>query len=232
MAVNVLPLDRYLRGVVPWEVPKGWHEATYEAQAVAARSYTLATFNPGRTSTSSRISGRRCTAAFAAERPQTNLAIGATAGQVLVWRDRIDPGLLLLHLGRPNVVGPRRVAARAPGSVPRLGRRPVRLHLAAPCLADVCCSARAGRARPWGARRARLQSSSTTPRAVRRPCVADGERLEAVPAEVVRETFALGSTDFEVRAMSLDAPQPASLFGDQSTYTAGCAGSARRGSRS
>src|SRR5581483_9908847 len=30
MAVNVLPLDRYLRGVVPWEAPSGWHEQTYE----------------------------------------------------------------------------------------------------------------------------------------------------------------------------------------------------------
>src|SRR5690349_23635874 len=47
-AINVLPLDRYLRGVVPWEVPKGWHEATYLAQAVAARSYTLATLKPGK----------------------------------------------------------------------------------------------------------------------------------------------------------------------------------------
>ena len=48
MVVNVLPLDRYLRGVVPREVPRGWHEATYEAQAVAARSYTLATVHLGK----------------------------------------------------------------------------------------------------------------------------------------------------------------------------------------
>src|SRR4051794_6304609 len=46
MVVNVLPLDRYLRGVVPWEVPKGWQQQTYRAQAVAARSYTLATLHP------------------------------------------------------------------------------------------------------------------------------------------------------------------------------------------
>src|SRR5947209_2720711 len=32
MVVDVLPLDRYLRGVVPWEVPAGWQQATYEAQ--------------------------------------------------------------------------------------------------------------------------------------------------------------------------------------------------------
>src|SRR5262249_29854365 len=45
--VNILPLDRYLRGVVPGEVPRGWHDETYMAQAVASRSYTLATLHPG-----------------------------------------------------------------------------------------------------------------------------------------------------------------------------------------
>lgn len=37
--VNVLPLDNYLRGVVPREVPALWPTATVRAQAVAARSY-------------------------------------------------------------------------------------------------------------------------------------------------------------------------------------------------
>ena len=108
MAVNVLPLDRYLRGVVPWEVPKGWHEATYEAQAVAARSYTLATLKPGEdfdlySDTRSQMYG-----GIRAERPQTNLAVGATAGQVLRWGGRTIAGLLLLDVGRPHLVRPRR----------------------------------------------------------------------------------------------------------------------------
>ena len=63
MAVNVLPLDRYLRGVVPWEAPAGWHDATYEAQAVAARSYTLATLQPGEDFDLYPDDVRRCTAA-------------------------------------------------------------------------------------------------------------------------------------------------------------------------
>jgi SpoIID/LytB domain protein len=85
MVVNVLPLDRYLRGVVPWEVPVHWEEQTYEAQAVAARSYTLATLKPGADfdlypDTRSQMYG-----GVRAERPETNLAIGATAGQVLTY---------------------------------------------------------------------------------------------------------------------------------------------------
>ena len=37
--VNVLPLDRYLQGVVPREVPAEWPADAVRAQAVAARSY-------------------------------------------------------------------------------------------------------------------------------------------------------------------------------------------------
>ncbi len=36
--VNRLPLDRYLRGVVPWEMPDDWHPEALKAQAVVARS--------------------------------------------------------------------------------------------------------------------------------------------------------------------------------------------------
>ena len=91
IAVNVLPLDRYLRGVVPWEVPKGWHQATYEAQAVAARSYTIATLHPGKDFDLYPDQRSQMYGGIAAERDETNLAVGATAGQVLVWHDTIIP---------------------------------------------------------------------------------------------------------------------------------------------
>ena len=41
-AINVLPLEQYLYGVVPAEMPSAWLPAALEAQAVAARSYALA----------------------------------------------------------------------------------------------------------------------------------------------------------------------------------------------
>jgi SpoIID/LytB domain protein len=41
-AINVLPLEQYLYGVVPAEMPSAWVPAALEAQAVAARSYGLA----------------------------------------------------------------------------------------------------------------------------------------------------------------------------------------------
>ena len=45
--VNRLPLDRYLRGVVPREVPDDWPREALRAQAVVTRTYALATLKPG-----------------------------------------------------------------------------------------------------------------------------------------------------------------------------------------
>ena len=46
-AVNSLPLDSYLRGVVPDESPPSWPIEALKAQAVAARTYAVATMKPG-----------------------------------------------------------------------------------------------------------------------------------------------------------------------------------------
>ena len=87
--VNKLPLDRYLRGVVPWEMPDDWHPEALRAQAVVARSYALATLKPGTLfdlypDTRSQVYG-----GIAAEEDTTNRAIGSTAGQVVSWQGRV-----------------------------------------------------------------------------------------------------------------------------------------------
>jgi stage II sporulation protein D len=87
--VNRLPLDRYLRGVVPWEMPDDWHGEALRAQAVVARSYALATLKPGTlfdlyADTRSQVYG-----GVQAEAVTTNLAIGSTAGRVLTWNGRV-----------------------------------------------------------------------------------------------------------------------------------------------
>ncbi len=87
--VNKLPLERYLRGVVPLEMPKGWHAAAYEAQAVAARSYALAQINPSRPFDLVSEPSDQVYGGIWAERPETNLAVGATAGRVLTYGGRV-----------------------------------------------------------------------------------------------------------------------------------------------
>ncbi len=40
--INDVPLEDYLKGVVPAEMPSGWNEEALKAQAIAARSYAMA----------------------------------------------------------------------------------------------------------------------------------------------------------------------------------------------
>jgi SpoIID/LytB domain protein len=87
--VNQLPLDRYLRGVVPWEMPDDWEREALRAQAVVTRSYALATLKPGTlfdlyADTRSQVYG-----GIRAESESTNRAIGSTVGRVLYWNGRI-----------------------------------------------------------------------------------------------------------------------------------------------
>ena len=87
--VNSLRLDDYVRGVVGGEMPHRWNIAALEAQAVAARSYALATLKPGRvfdlfSDTRSQVYG-----GIAYETPKTNLAVSRTAGQVVTWRGHV-----------------------------------------------------------------------------------------------------------------------------------------------
>ncbi len=87
--VNRLPLDRYLRGVVPWEMPDDWHREALRAQSVVARSYALATLKPGAlfdlyADTRSQVYG-----GIPAEAVSTNRAIGSTAGRVVSWNGHV-----------------------------------------------------------------------------------------------------------------------------------------------
>ena len=47
LIINLVDLDAYVKGVVPNEMPASWSRAALEAQAVAARSYALATAASG-----------------------------------------------------------------------------------------------------------------------------------------------------------------------------------------
>ncbi|PAE44484.1 SpoIID/LytB domain-containing protein [Bacillus sp. 7884-1] len=44
-AINKLPLEDYLKGVVPYEMPAGWDVDALKAQTIAARTYALARIN-------------------------------------------------------------------------------------------------------------------------------------------------------------------------------------------
>ena len=86
--VNSVGLEPYLYGVVPREVPFLWPAEALKAQAVVARSYALAVRKTGAydlyADTRSQVYG-----GVAAEKPTTNAAVDATAGQVLLFGGKV-----------------------------------------------------------------------------------------------------------------------------------------------
>lgn len=87
-AVNFVSLEQYLYGVVPAEVPFTWHPEALKAQAVAARSYALATRKTGAfdlySDTRSQVY-----LGIDHEKPSTNAAVDATAGRVVLYEGKV-----------------------------------------------------------------------------------------------------------------------------------------------
>ncbi len=87
--INGLPLDTYLRGVVPSESPSHWPLAALEAQAVAARSYAVAELRPSSWYDLVPTTADQVYGGVRAERPSTDRAVYATRGQVLTWNGQV-----------------------------------------------------------------------------------------------------------------------------------------------
>lgn len=83
--VDRVPLEQYLWGVVPGEMPSTWPAEALKAQAVAARSYALATRVPGKPFDVYADVRSQVYAGAAGERPATTAAVRATAREVLTY---------------------------------------------------------------------------------------------------------------------------------------------------
>ena len=89
--INDIPLEKYLRGVVPSEMPSGWEHEAHKAQAIAARSYAVANM------------GKRAKYGYdlkdtpedqayggaTAETAKTNNAVDETSGLVLTYNYKV-----------------------------------------------------------------------------------------------------------------------------------------------
>ena len=84
--VNELPIDAYLRGVVPAEMPSTWPAEALKAQAIAARSYAAYRLRPG-VGTYDTVDDTRSQVyrGFLAERAATDAAIAATSGVIVTF---------------------------------------------------------------------------------------------------------------------------------------------------
>jgi len=90
-AINAVSLEDYIRGVVPGEVPPSWPDEALRAQAVAARTYAIATSKNGDGFDQYADTRSQMYPGIAGEHPRTDAAVAATAGEVVT------------HAGKPIV---------------------------------------------------------------------------------------------------------------------------------
>ena len=97
-AVNVVPLEEYLYGVVPCEMPASWHTEALKAQAVCARSYAL--IKAGYHAETDVKRGFRMVDTVQSqvyggttyEHARSNAAVDATKGETLCYENRTVTG--------------------------------------------------------------------------------------------------------------------------------------------
>ncbi len=91
--INDVPLEKYLQGVVPSEMPPSWEHDAHKAQAIAARSYALANLGKrGKHGYDLKDTPEdQAYGGASAETPQTNDAVTETEGLVLVYDGKIIP---------------------------------------------------------------------------------------------------------------------------------------------
>ena len=84
-AINAVSLEDYVRGVVAGEVPASWPAAALRAQAVAARTYAIATSKNGEGFDQYADTRSQMYIGIAGEQASTNAAVAATAGEVVSY---------------------------------------------------------------------------------------------------------------------------------------------------
>ena len=91
--VNVLPLEEYIMGVVPSEMPSKWNFEAHKAQAIAARSYALANLNKHQNHgyDLKDTPADQAYGGASSETLQTTRAVLSTRGEVLTYDNKIIP---------------------------------------------------------------------------------------------------------------------------------------------
>jgi stage II sporulation protein D len=88
-AINRVPVERYLYGVVPAEMPSSWPREALKVQAVAARSYALRSLKPGARYDVFADVRSQVYRGVAGEAASSTAAVGATRGMVLTYGGQI-----------------------------------------------------------------------------------------------------------------------------------------------
>ena len=205
--VNRVGIDDYIKGVVPDEMPPSWSPEALKAQAVAARSYAVATRKTGGIfdlypDTRSQVYG-----GVSSEEPSTNTADrGDREADPQVQGQRRDD-VLPLDLGREDRGDPGRLELDR-RALPRLGSGQVRRDVAAPQLGPVPLhgggvQARARRRRRRRAAWSTRRSCATRPRASTTSRCAAPASNTSISGTGFQSAFGLRSSWFSISVLSL-----------------------------
>ncbi len=88
-AINAVPVDQYVKGVIPNESPSSWPLAALRAQAIAARSYALTGFVGGNGFDLYEDTRSQVYEGIATETARSNRAADETNGEVLRYGGQI-----------------------------------------------------------------------------------------------------------------------------------------------
>lgn len=94
-AVNIVPLEEYLYGVVPSEMSSTWHEEALKAQAVCARSYALTKAGYGGASNAKKgykivdTVSSQVYKGYSAESVKATKAVDATKGEMICYDNKV-----------------------------------------------------------------------------------------------------------------------------------------------
>jgi stage II sporulation protein D len=216
--VNLVALERYLQGVVAGEVPHTWPTEALKAQAVAARSYALATVVKGKPFDLYSDVRSQVYLGVAGEKARTSDAVRATSGQVVLYGGRVATTYYFSTSG-----GRTASAADVFGfTVPYLVARPDPWDKASPYhrWGPVVLGARALQGKLGLEDRVLDATGVRTPSGrLRSVAVVTTAGSTSVPASVLRTALGLRSTWVTVGVLRLDQPRGPVVFGSDVRLT-------------
>ena len=217
--VNVVALERYIQGVVAGEMPYSWPAEALKSQAVAARSYALASLVKGKPFDLYSDVRSQVYLGVAGEKLSTTKAVTDTTGQVVLYGGKVATTYYFSTSG-----GKTASAADVFGfSVPYLVSRPDPWDKISPYYrwGPVLLGARTVQAKLGAdARVTDVRGNATPSGRIRSVTVDTTTGSEQVPATVVRTALGLRSTWVTIGVLRLDRPAVGAIvFGSSARLT-------------
>jgi stage II sporulation protein D len=216
--VNIVPLERYLEGVVAGEMPHTWPLEALKAQAVAARSYALANLLKGKPFDLYSDVRSQVYHGVAGEKARSSEAVRATTGRVVLYGGKIATTYYSSSSG-----GRTASAIDVFGfDVPYLVSRPDPWDKASPyhSWGPILLGARTVQSKlGLGARVLDAVGATTPSGRLRSFTVQTAAGAEKMPAALLRTSLGLRSTWVTIGVLRLDQPSTAAVYGSKVRLT-------------